>query len=357
LDGVTKNTKQILKNHEEKEMKKQMLLSLAAAMALNSTPAMAIDAPWLGIESEVNFDVTKQDGSEFEETIQTRDAEITFEVLVTEGLKFVVQTELERLLRENGEDQSSEEFDMDSFIEQAYIQIELDKVSGLPRAIITAGKGDTAFSQELSEMPMIQDNLTAALNEQTGVIGLTVGIPVDALPMVDAVALSVFENGEGDLEIDEKLGLAASVKGQLGEKVRAELSAMMKETAEDQDMEDMEKRATLGVVYDNGDGTWTVYAQGSLFDNVADHADANYAGTIGATYNAGPGTVVVEYSFIEATAQEIGAAYKIPVGSNLVLAPEIRHRMNEGDQDDSTTFGIRATLKFKKEASKALHGN
>lgn len=176
---------------------------LVSAMTLGATPGFA--ASWLEIEGQVNFDVSASEKGNWERNLRTQDDEITLSLLITKGIKIVVQTELERALIIANNGVQSDAFNIEKFIEDAYIQIETDKF-GMPRAIITAGKHDMAFGQNATKMPMFKDNLLYSLTNEREVIGLTVGLPANFFGLVDKAAFSVFETGAGDLALSNGVG-------------------------------------------------------------------------------------------------------------------------------------------------------
>lgn len=321
---------------------KAFALPLVVAATIAAQPVMA--ASWIKVDGEINFDSTGKKSEDYEQSLRVQDAQLRFELLLREGIKMVVRTELEQKLNENTWDN---EFDMDKFLEQAYIQIETDKVSGLPRAIITVGKHQMAFGQNYTEIPMFKDSLLYDLSRQEEVIGMTVELPGNFFKIVDSVAISMFEAGAGDLEISDLKGASIKLSKKLSSQLEAQVSAMMKDQ---EGTEDKEKRGSVGFVFSSADGNMKVWAEGIVTNKAATMDDNQYAGKVGASYKVGPGAVVVEYSTIENETNELALAYNIPVGKHLVISPEVRQRTQTNDSDsDETVVGVRARLQFHAE--------
>lgn len=315
------------------------MITLSQSTLANSNPA-----PWLEVDGQVNLDVTGKKGDDYERNLRTQDAELRFKMMIKEGIKAVVKTELERALEINGKGVTSPEFDVDSFIEEAYIQIETDKVSNLPRAIITAGKHKIAFGSQLSEDPMFKDNLLYNLMNQDQVIGFTVELPQSMMKIVDSAAVSVFETEAGDLKVGDHWGVSAKATKALSKQMQAQVSAMLK----DNDSSDKESRASLGLVFQTESGI-KIWAEGVVSHNDPSASDDTiYGARTGASKKMGPGTVVLEYSYLKDQAQEILAAYNIEVGQNMVFSPMLRHSKDEtGSASDDTTIGARLKLQYQ----------
>jgi hypothetical protein len=63
--------------------------------------------------------------------------------------------------------------------------------------------------------------------------------------------------------------------------------------------------------------------------------------------------IVIEASLIEKFAREIALAYNMPIGSNLILSPEVRYILYENGIDD-TVLGIRGRLQFSSKKTKKV---
>ncbi len=322
------------------------------AMAADQQPAGApqdqLDTSWLHVEGETNIDWFGSDSKNYESNLRTQDVKIRLTADIAKGIKAVIAAKFDRSLIENGTEVNGEKFDFEKFIEEAYVEIRMDKITGAPVAVLV-GKHAMAFGQNASRMPMFKDNLLYDLSRQDEVIGITVRLDKQLLGgVIDSLEASVYETESGDLNIGEGAGASIRMTKQLTEKLKATASAMANQKNKGDDWDSMEKRGAIGVVYDNGNGTWKAYAEGIVFDNNTANPNANYGATTGVAVNAGPGEVVLEYSYLEKTAHEVGVAYNIPVTRNVTISPEARHSWKEDGTQD-TRIGVRVSIGFGNE--------
>lgn len=306
--------------------------------------------PWLRVGADTSIDTTASKVADYEATLRA-DVNLRFEVLMREGIKAVVKARLEQTIVENGKSQDWQKVEIEKLIEEAYIQIETDKISGLPRAIITVGKQTMAFGQALTELPMFRDNLLYNLNAEREMVGLTVTLPTNFLKVVDSVAISMYENGAGDFKVADEKGVSIKVTKAVSERLKLQASALVKENA---NTTDKEKRGSIGFVYEGKDGKFKVWAEGLVFDNNPTMPNAKYGGQVGGSYQLGRGAIVVEYQYLEEQAQELALAYNLPVNSWLVIAPEVRYTKYENGQPDNTRIGIQARVALDKISTKKL---
>ncbi len=321
-----------------------ILISLISASVVHG----AESAPWLTIDGQANFDIRNSSTQDYENNLRVQDADIRFEFLVHEGIKMVIKTELQQrldpTLRNN-------KFDLERAIDEAYIRIETDKVSNLPKAVVTFGRHGMAYGQNYHELPMYKDALMDGLTKQTDVIGLTVQLPADFFKIVDSAAISVFEAGAGDLRISGEKGASFRVTKKISDQLTSQMSALIKEN---KDGADAEKRGSVGLIFTTKDGKRKIWAEGIVIDDNPKY-DSTVGLQVGASSQLGIGTIVVEYEYLRDQAQEIAAAYNMPVGSWLVLSPEIRRRHDlTGTKEDETVVGIRARLKAHLEVKHNL---
>lgn len=309
--------------------------------------------PWLRVGSEANFETTASKVEDYEASLKA-DLNLRFEVLMREGIKAVIKARLEQTLVENGKKQDWQKLEIEKLIEEAYIQIETDKVTGLPRAIITAGKQTMAFGQAFTELPMFRDSLLYNLNAEREMMGLTVTLPANFIKVVDSIALSLYENGAGDFKIADEKGLSIRVSKALTEQLKMQASALVKENA---GTSDKETRGSLGFVYEDEGGKYKVWAEGLVFNNNPVNPNTKLGAQIGGSYQLGRGAIVVEYQYLDKQAQELALAYNLPVNSWLVISPEIRFRKNENGQPNDTRIGIQARVQLDKINTKKLKTN
>ncbi len=321
-------------------MKSQLLASAVIVAVLSGSFAKAGETPpWLHVEGQANFDVRGSSVQDYESQLRVQDAEIKFELLVREGIKLVVKTEIEQRLNKASREK---DFDVEKSLEEAYIQIETDKVSGLPRAIIKFGKHAMAFGQRYHELPMFKDALLQGLNKENEVIGLTVELPGNFFKIVDSVAISLFEAGGGDLKIADEKGASIRLTKKLSDRLAAQISGLIKQNP---NSNTSEKRGSLGLVFQSEDGTQKIWFEGVVVDGNPLYQGTALGAQVGGSYKLGPGAVVVEYQYLKDQAQELAVAYNLPVGTWLVLSPEIRRRKDlSGSRSDETVIGIRARI-------------
>jgi hypothetical protein len=329
-----------------KATKLVLSLILSAGFSIADTQV----TPWLRVGADATVDMTSSKVADYEASLKGN-LDLRFEVLMREGIKAVVKARLEQTLVENGKSKDWQKVEIEKLVEEAYIQIETDKVSGLPRAIITAGKQTMAFGQAMSELPMFRDNLLYNLSAEREMIGLTVTLPANFLKVVDSVAISMYENGAGDFKVSDDKGVSIKVTKALSEQLKLQASALIKENA---NVSDKEIRGSLGFVYTGDEGKYKVWAEGLVFDNNPSMPNTKFGGQIGGSYQLGRGAVVVEYQYLDKQAKELAVAYNLPVNSWLVIAPEVRFRKNDNGQPNDTRVGIQARIALDKVASKKL---
>ncbi|GIL17640.1 MAG: hypothetical protein BroJett040_13910 [Oligoflexia bacterium] len=321
---------------------------LATATLVSTLSAQAADTtlpPWLDVSGNISFDGTsrKTDSGDWDKDFRVQDAELRFEILAREGMKLVIKAELERVLNRyiNDEDLDTK---LGEMLEEAYIQIETDKVLGLPRAVITLGKHRMAFGQRIAELPMFKDSLLYKLNNEEEMIGFTVALPASFFKIADEVAFSLYETGAGDMKISKDKAVSVQLSKQLTNQIKMQISALMKQ----HEGKENETRGSLGFVYTSADGKYKVWAEGIVMEHNPEFLDSRYGATLGAAMKLGKGAIVVEGSVLEKVAKEIALAYNLPVGSHLVLSPEVRYVMKEDGTRD-TVLGIRARIAFGKQ--------
>lgn len=324
------------------------ILVAATLMGTNSTFAAEPSLPpWLDVSGNINLDGTAQKGGgDWDKDFRVQDAELRFEILAREGMKLVIKAELERILNRYIKDEDLDT-QLGQMLEEAFIQIETDKVLGLPRAVITFGKHRMAFGQKIAELPMFKDSLLYKLNNEEEMIGFTVALPASFFKIADEVAFSLYETGAGDMKVSKDKGVSVQLSKQLNNQIKMQISALLKQ----HEGLPTEKRASLGFVYTSQDGKYKVWAEGVVMDHHPEFKDSRYGATLGAAMKLGAGAIVIEGSVLEKVAKELAIAYNLPVGSHLVLSPEVRYVMKDDGTRD-TVVGIRARLEFGRQNSR-----
>jgi len=308
-------------------------------------------APWINTDSEINFDFTGKKSENYELRVKM-DAAFRFEVIAREGVKAVVKARIEQLIYENGDFVALQNLDWEKVLEEAYIQVETDKATGLPRAIVTFGKHDMAFGQAVSQTPMYRDSLLYNLAQEREVIGLTIELPTKFLSVVDSVALSLYETGFGDFQISDEIGGSIKLSKKVMKMIEIQASALVKENA---GFANTESRYSMGFVFTAPGGKYKVWAQGLVFDQNPNLPLTEWGAQIGASAKLGPGTVVIDWQYLESHAHELAVAYSIPVGNHLMFSPEVRQVWDLGGVgSDETRIGVRTRLHYQSTIGKRL---
>ena len=327
---------------------KTATIALLFTLVSNSIAVAEELPPWLNVHGEINFDVLGSSQSNFEQNLRVQDAELKFEILVREGIKLVVKAEIEEQLKGTP---FAHKWNVGSLLQEAYIEIETDKISGLPKALIKFGKHQVAFGQDFTEIPMSDDTLLADLLTKDEVVGLTVELPASFFQIVDKVAFSIFESVPGDLIISNKKGFSFQLSKEITSQLSAEISGLI-QAQEESPL--VEKRGSIGFVFQSQSGQWKVWSEGIITVDNSALQGSNLGAQVGGSANVGPGAIVLQYEFLQKNAHEIAVAYNLPIGSYLVLSPEIRYRKDLGpEMQDETVIGIRARI----EAEKSIRHN
>ncbi len=331
-------------------MKPGAKAGMLVLLALMSQPAMADDdASWLHMQTQVNFDGMSSTVDKFENNLRAAETEIGFEILLHEGIKLYLLNDITSLLKKGS---AEEKVKFAEMLEEAFIQIETDKISGLPRAVISFGKQLMAFGQGYNEIPLHEDTLLYELTRQADVIGLTVELPNHFFKMVDSAAISVFESGEADFKISHEKGMSVQLKKNFSERMAAQLSALIKQNPES---DHLEKRGSIGFVFQNKDGSKKVWAEGIVTEYRPETPNHTLGFQVGASQKLGRGTIVIETEYIMNQAADLTIAYNLPVGSLFVLSPQIRWRKGSTENfHDDTMIAIRAHLETETNAKHNL---
>ncbi len=320
-------------------MKSKFVASAVLATLLSGSLAKAEAPPVWTLDGQVNFDVRASSLEDYENHLRVQDAEIKFQLLIREGIKAVIKTEFEQRLDKN---LRQKDFEFQRMIEEAYIQIETDKVSGLPRAIITFGQHSMAFGQKYRELPMFKDALIYGIAKQGEVIGLTMELPHNFFNIVDSVAISIFEAGSNDLEIAKEKGASFRLSKKVSDRLSAQVSGLIKELP---NTNVKEKRGSIGLVFNSEDGKQKVWFEAIVVDGNPKYKETTIGTQLGTSYKVGPGSIVLEYQYLQEQAHELAVAYNLPVGTALIISPEIRRRKDlSGTRPDETVIGVRARI-------------
>ena len=309
------------------KLNKSLVTSTLATLMLTGTAAYAGPSS-LSVSGKIESDFSHTTGSDSVES-RVNAAEIKATLALREGLKAVLLFDLGSAA--NG---SFDKDDLEKMIEEAYIEVDANGY-----ATILVGKHQMAFAQELANMAIPENDQRYALANEDEMIGITVKLPQETLgvigQVIDTLEVSAFETGAGDLDVSSNAGVSFRATKAFSEKIQAAVSALMKQ----QDGADDETRVAVSMTYaaDNG---WTFYAEGQWMDNNPTYPDAAYAVTVGGSKAVGPGTLVLQASYVENNGEELGASYHLPISQNVTLSPEIRYNTETKD----TTIAARVTI-------------
>lgn len=330
-------------------MKKQMVSLLTAASIL-SPAAMAAsqNAPLntgiFRVEGEANLDYFAKDSQSYETNLRVQDARVRLTAQIGRHVKAVLTTQLERMLIDNGVEVGSGVFDIERFVEEAYIEFVRNEDTGMPMAVII-GKHAIAFGQQASRLPMFRDNLMFDLTRHEQVIGITVRLDQKWFNRVlGSLEVSVFDNTQHDLKLGDAAGMSIRLSREITRNLKATASAMAIAKDDNYDWDDAEKRLALGVVYATETG-WKAYAEGVWFENNAKYPTSNWGVTVGGAKQVGRGEVVIEFTYLDNVAYEFAAAYNLAITRNLIVSPEVRHIRYDGGGED-TRVGVRTKVRF-----------
>jgi hypothetical protein len=316
--------------------------------------AYAQEAPFgdrFSVEGDLgaNLLMKKNGDGDYKDNLSLRGFEVKFTGKIAENIRLVIKTMLDRELRKDGANVSSD-FDLENFIKEAYIKI--DNVGGQPIAFVV-GKHEIAFGQNHAGMPMYHNNPVYDLAKQDQVIGFTVALNYNLFGLVDSVEASVFETEAGDLSIGDVDGVSIRLTKALSKKITLEVSGMHKGNGDAEE----EQRLSVGLLYRSG--SWTAWAEGLYLKNNEAYPDSDFALTGGVSKEMGPGTLTVESTWIQDSLLELGLGYKLYITENVMVGPELRYTVYDGDDlgDGELVFGARTEVTFgKKPAKKYLFG-
>ncbi|WP_127716366.1 DUF5777 family beta-barrel protein [Halobacteriovorax sp. HLS] len=328
-------------------MKKKLLIPLLLGGLTLSAQSFAQedDAGLLGEDFKIEYDAeintnvvdSKHDSS----GVNLNGSYVSLSVEWKEKIRMVLTGKLEELFQ-NNKVEFNDDFDVEKFVEEAYIEIR--EVGGTPIAIIV-GKQPIPFGQNVQAMPMFASNPLANLQEIDEVFGLTVDLTEGLLGLFDQVELSTFETRAGDLEIGRIDGMSIRMSKMLTEQWLLTLSHA--ELGNNHLNSGEERRTSVGLIGETEDGSLVGWVEGILFSNNPEYPNSKFAITVGGQYQVSESTaVVVEYNYIQDEMHEIGAGVKTELTRNLSVGAEVRYRDYVTDRDNDVLFGIVFTYKF-----------
>lgn len=247
-------------------------------------------------------------------------------------VRAVITANLEKL-KEDGELDFIDDFEVEEFIRDAYIEIK--NVAGTPVAMIV-GKHRMAFGQNAQKMPVHNESPLANLQEIEEVVGLTLRLENGFLGTIEA---SFFETEAGDLGIGDETGMSIRLSRALTDRISASVSyASM--TNQDGSEED---RLSVGVIARVNDQI-VAYAEAINSD---DGSSDYWAFTLGAEYTIdAKNSVNVEFNTIEDELDQYGIAFSHKLSESTTVSLGLRHTSYDDGSDDETsvTASVRHTM-------------
>lgn len=302
----------------------------------DSGPSQGASQPgWLTGEIDLNFDGTGAQTEDYERKYGF-EGRFELEAVITQSIRAVIELELERELQKSG---LLEDIDWEEVIEEAFIEIDLDRATGIPRAKVLLGKHQMAFGQLLERQIRFEEALLWDIGNQQEVIGITVELPTRLLQIVDQVSLSLFEAGEEDLRISKEVGGSIQLTKKVTNRIRAQASALMKET---EDSHPAESRGSIGLLFSDQSNGFEAWSQILIVNELAGFPHAKWGLQIGGSKKIGPGTIIVDYQYLDLVAHELTVGYRLGLGNHWSIAPELRQRLDlSGIESDELVIGVR----------------
>lgn len=327
-------------------MKKQMttllaVLSTAAFIHTAQAQGTLFDAGFLSVDGQVEMDslISENSSNDVIDDLNMR-ATVTVSARITDNIRAVITAELQQALREAGEDSDDIAFDIEQFVKEAYIEIRM--LEGKPLAFVV-GKHEIAFGQNFSAMPLNDQGSSStigSLTRQDQVFGVTMALDADFFGLIDRAEVSIFETEAGDLDIGEMNNVSVRLSREIGNNLRVNASYMNRN---DGAAGEREQRAAIGMIYSSGD--WTAYVEGvGMIDN-AQYPDADFATTVGTSYDVGFGVVAVEYNYIQDSLHKFGLGFEARLTDSITIGPEVSYSMDENGDNGSVAGGVRVTIK------------
>lgn len=283
----------------------------------------------ISVSADINGSVS-YDGDD--ESYNLAESTVTLSMDWDNKVRAVITANLEKL-KEQGELDFIDDFEVEEFIRDAYIEIK--NVAGTPVAMIV-GKHRMAFGQNYQNMPVHNESPLSNLQEIEEVVGLTLKLNHGVLGQIEA---SFFETEAGDLGIGDETGYSIRLSRALTDKISASVSyASM--TNQDGSEED---RMSVGIVARVNDQI-VAYAEAINSD---DGSSDYWAFTLGAAYELdAKNSISVEYNTLEDELDQFGIAFSHKLSESTTVSLGLRHTQYEDGSDDDTsvTASVRHTM-------------
>lgn len=320
------------------------LLLVSGAIAGQGDPIPGVD---VSVDARVNYaafnygettssEVSVSTSSPWYDTVYADDINVTLTADLAAKVRAVLRMNLARLFECGSVSQK-----LERALEEATIEVR--DINGTPVAAVIFGKKQVFGDLSNKDLAGYRDSLLYDLFTVDQVIGLTVKLK-DILGI--ALEASAFENRAGDLQFGDGWGFSVAASRQLTNNIRVRGQILAKDRLYgDSNLSD--RRATVGLVYDSGDGRWSANVDGLYVEGVhCMDPSVNWGAQAGARVKAGPGTVRVHAGYLEASAYELAAAYDLGLGDNLVVSPNVRYTSDLDGYWAYTRAGVEARVRL-----------
>lgn len=316
-----------------KKIKQTLLVGALATATFSATPLLAngLQVGEMDSAGRIQTQSTFKDGKM---TTKVAHAEAKFNVALTEALRAVITLELASAL--NG---TVDKDDLERILEEAYIEADSKY------ATIRFGKMTTELNKVFAKMAIPENDQLYSINRKEGVMAVQFELTPEALKIaknaVDSMSVTIFENGSNDFEISEHKGVNVRASKALSDKLTAEVSALWAQHAGG-----TEKGATMSLAYQIDDGT-VAWAKVQWMDNNPVYVGSNYGAVVGVSKKVGPGSIVLQASFVEAYGADLGASYVFQLTEVITLAPEVRYNTDSKQTTVAVAMTITGQKRFK----------
>lgn len=328
-------------------MVKKLLPLLALTFALSPSQVMAqsndlelLDGDFrIGYEGEINSNGLAS--TEGRSSLNFRESYISLNAEWKNKIRLVLTAKLEEIFK-NNEVSFNDDFSLEEFIEEAYIEIK--EVGGSPIAIIV-GKQPIPFSQKVQAMPLFMENPVASLQSINEVYGLTVDLTEGLFGIFDQVEISAFETEKGDLKLGTIDGVSVRLSKMLTDNIlltmgHAEMGNSHLNTGH-------ERRTSVGLIAESNDGMLVGWVEGMFFSNNPTYPNASFAITAGGMVRVHRTTdVVVEFNYVENTLNQYAIGTRTALTANTTLGVEVRYNDYQDGRDNDVVFGVNLNYSF-----------
>jgi len=327
---------------------------VALAMAILQGPILSIQGNDLelldgdfrvGYEGEINTNAMS--GTENGSAMNFRESYISLNAEFKNKIRLVLTAKLEQIFQDE-EVSFNDNFSLEEFIEEAYIEIK--EVGGSPIAIIV-GKQPIPFSQKVQAMPLFMNNPLADSQTINEVYGLTVDMTEGLFGIFDQVEISAFETEKGDLGIGTVDGVSVRLSKMLTDNIlltigHAELGNNHLESGH-------ERKTSIGLIAESNDGMLVGWVEGMLFSNNPEYPDSDFAITAGSMIRVHRTTdVIVEFTYVQKELMQYAIGTRTALTSNLSLGVEVRYNDYVTARDNDIVFGVNLSYAFGSSGQK-----